>query len=234
MAFDELRAAVWAANLELNNRGLVTYTWGNVSGIDRDAGIVAIKPSGVGYDTLTPGQIVLIHLADGTAADNSGLRPSSDTPTHLVLYRAFPQIGGVAHSHSVHATMFAQACRAIPCYGTTHADHFYGTVPVTAALAPDAIKDAYEAHTGDVIVDAIGEADPLSMPAALVAHHAPFTWGADAAAAVRHSVILEEVARMALGTLQLRPDAPAVDDVLLDKHYLRKHGTDAYYGQPAG
>lgn len=228
MELRALREAVCAANIELNARGLITYTWGNVSGIDRGRGLVAIKPSGVDYADLTPDAMVIVNL-DGEQVEGD-LRPSSDTPTHLALYNAF-QIGGVAHTHSVHATMFAQACQPLPCYGTTHADHFYGEIPVTDELTTGEIEADYEANTGDVIIRAFNDRDPLAIPAVLVAQHAPFTWGEDAHAAVRHSVILEEVARMALGTLSLAPSATPVAKALLDKHYLRKHGATAYYGQ---
>lgn len=225
----ELREAVCAANLELVRRGLVLYTWGNVSGIDRHAGVVAIKPSGVEYADLTPDRIVLLNL-DGAVLEG-GLRPSSDTPTHLALYRAFPEIGGVAHTHSLHATMFAQACRPLPCFGTTHADHFHGTVPVTRSLTPAEIGGAYEANTGRVIAEAFAGRNPAAIPAVLVAHHGPFTWGKDPAQAVVNSAVLETVAQMALGSLQLAPALPAVDEALLDRHFLRKHGAGAYYGQ---
>lgn len=230
----ELRESVCAANLELVARGLVVYTWGNVSGIDRATGVVAIKPSGVEYDELTPDKIVLLNLADGTVLEGD-LRPSSDTPTHLELYRAFPELGGVAHTHSMHATIFAQACRPLPCFGTTHADHFHGTIPVTRALKPAEIAAEYERNTGTVIIEAFAGRNAASIPAVLVAHHGPFTWGKNAAQAVENSVVLETIAQMALGSLQLAPALSSVNSVLLDKHYLRKHGTGAYYGQsPSG
>lgn len=229
MKFQRLREGVCAANLELVARGLVTYTWGNVSGIDREAGVVAIKPSGVEYDCLTPDKIVVLGL-DGTLLE-AGLRPSSDTPTHLELYRAFPGLGGVAHTHSPFATAFAQACRALPCFGTTHADHFHGAVPVTRRLTVTEVASAYEANTGKVIVEAFAGLDPLDVPAVLVACHGPFTWGATPAAAVKNSVVLEAVAHMALGSLQLNPALPPIDPHLLDRHFSRKHGPGAYYGQ---
>ena len=234
MKCPELRETVCRANLELVRRGLVIDTWGNVSGLDRAAGVVAIKPSGVAYAELTPAQIVLLDL-DGKVLEGS-LRPSSDTPTHLALYRAWPELGGVAHTHSVHATIFAQASRSIPCFGTTHADHFHGTIPVTRSLTPDETADEYEANTGKVIIEAFaGEEgrhpDPISMPAALVAHHGPFTWGRDANAAVENSAVLEIVAQMAFGSIQIAPGLQPLHEYLMDKHYLRKHGSSSYYGQ---
>lgn len=231
MQHQALREAVCAANLELVARGLVTYTWGNVSGIDRAAGVVAIKPSGVDYDALTPEQIVLLRLADGAPLAPGGLRPSSDTPTHLELYRAFAGLGGIAHTHSLYATLFAQAGRALPCFGTTHADHFNGTVPLTRALSAAETAADYETNTGKVVVEAFAGRDPLDVPAVLVVHHGPFTWGTTPAAAVKNSVVLETVAHMALGALQLSPDLGPIPDTLLRKHFRRKHGPDAYYGQ---
>lgn len=230
MQIQRLREAVCAANLELVARGLVTYTWGNVSGIDREADVVAIKPSGVDYDELTPAKIVLMRL-DGTPVEG-GLRPSSDTPTHLELYRAFPSLGGIAHTHSPHATLFAQAGRGLPCFGTTHADHFYGEVPITRPMTPSEVAGAYEANTGQLIAEAFTNLEPLEMPAVLVWGHGPFTWGADSAAAVKNSVVLEQVCRMALGALQLNPDLEPLPDYLLARHFQRKHGSGAYYGQP--
>ena len=230
MRFQGLREAVCAANLELVARGLVIYTWGNVSGIDRQAGVVAIKPSGVDYDALTPDKIVLLGL-DGTLLE-AGLRPSSDTPTHLELYRAFSGIGGIAHTHSLFATTFAQACRPLPCFGTTHADHFHGAVPVTRRLTAAEVAGVYEANTGKVIVETLAGTNPLDLPAVLVAGHGPFTWGATPAAAASNSAVLETVAHMALGALQLNPALPPIPDYLLDRHFRRKHGPSAYYGQP--
>jgi len=230
MKFQSLREAVCAANLELVARGLVTYTWGNVSGIDRQAGVVAIKPSGVEYDALTPDKIVLLGL-DGTLLEPC-LRPSSDTPTHLELYRAFPGLGGIAHTHSLFATAFAQACRPLPCFGTTHADHFHGAVPVTRKLTAAEVAGVYEANTGKVIIETFAGTDPLDLPAVLVAGHGPFTWGTTPAAAAANSVVLETVAHLALGTLQLNPALPPIADYLLDRHFRRKHGPSAYYGQP--
>ncbi len=230
MQLQQLREDVCTANLELARRGLVTYTWGNVSGIDRGAGLVAIKPSGVKYENLTPESVVLVLLDSGELVDGD-LRPSSDTPTHVELYRAFPQIGGVAHTHSPHATMFAQACRPLPCLGTTHADHFRGDVPVTRVLEQGEVEEDYEAETGRVITESFAAVDPLHCPAVLVANHGPFTWGADCHEAVKNSVVLEAVARMAVGTFQLSPEQSPLHDCLMDRHFLRKHGPGAYYGQ---
>ena len=226
---DKLKEEVCEANFELVKRGVVIYTWGNVSGIDRSAGIMAIKPSGVPYDVLTPGDIVLVDVSSGEVVEGS-LKPSSDSPTHLELYRAFPKIGGVTHTHSTHAVAFAQAGRGIPPLGTTHADYFYGEVPCTRQLAADEVRDAYERNTGKVIVEAFEDLDPSAIPGALVRGHGPFTWGKDAAESVYHAVVLEEVARMAHLTLALDPSA-ILERHILNKHYLRKHGVNAYYGQ---
>lgn len=217
--------------MELSRRGLVIYSWGNVSAVDRDAQVVAIKPSGVPYDALSPEKIVLLDL-EGNTVDGA-LRPSSDTPTHLELYRRFETIGAVCHTHSLHAVMWAQAGREIPCFGTTHADFFYGSVPVTEAMRPEEIATEYERNTGRVIVRRFVDhgIDPEQMPAVLVAGHGPFTWGPNAAKAVEATVVLEEVARMALGTIQIEAHARAIDVSLLNKHYFRKHGEGAYYGQ---
>jgi len=225
----KLKQQVYNANMELQRHGLVLFTWGNVSGIDRDKGIVAIKPSGVRYDELTAESIVLLDL-QGNVIEGD-LRPSSDTPTHLELYRSFAGLGGICHTHSTHATMWAQAQREIPCLGTTHADHFYGPVPVTAPMTTAEIEHDYEVNTGKVIVRRFQDLDPLQMFAVLVANHGPFTWGDSAAASVRNAVVLEEVARMAYGALGINPNQKAVSQALLDKHYLRKHGENAYYGQ---
>ncbi|MHC4520545.1 MAG: L-ribulose-5-phosphate 4-epimerase AraD, partial [Planctomycetota bacterium] len=225
----KLKKLVYDANMDLQRQGLVVFTWGNVSAIDRDSGVVAIKPSGVSYADLTPESIVVLNL-DGTGIEGD-LRPSSDTPTHLELYRCFAGLGGICHTHSTHATMWAQAEREIPCLGTTHADHFYGPVPVTEALTPAEIEVDYEANTGRVIVRRFEGLDPKQMPAVLVANHGPFTWGDSAAASVVNAVVLEEVAKMAYGALTINPDQKAVSQALLDKHYLRKHGDNAYYGQ---
>ena len=226
---DELRDAVCKANIELQAQRLVIHSWGNVSGIDRASGVVAIKPSGVPYDELTPDKIVLLDL-EGRIVDGS-LRPSSDTPSHLELYRNFEKVGGICHTHSPNATMWAQACREIPCFGTTHADFFYGAVPVTEVMAAEQIKSDYEINTGKVIVRRFANLDPLQMRAVLVANHGPFTWGVTPAEAVEAAVVLEQVAAMALGTITINPGQEGISQVLLDKHYLRKHGKDAYYGQ---
>lgn len=228
----ELKEAVWRANLDIVKAGLVTLTWGNVSGVDREAGIMAIKPSGVPYDQLRPEDIVLVNLQDGRAID-SNLRPSSDTPTHLRLFREFEEIGGIVHTHSKHAVIWAQAERPIPCLGTTHADYFFGPVPVTRRLREDEIRADYEGNTGAVIVEHfIREGiHPADMPAVLVAGHGPFAWGSTPSKAVEAAVVLETVAEMALNTLLIRADPRPIDDILLEKHYLRKHGPDAYYGQ---
>ena len=227
--YEELKQAVCEANLELNRCNLVIYSWGNVSGIDRAAGIVVIKPSGVPYDDLTPDKMVTVDL-DGKIVEGD-FNPSSDTPTHLELYRAFGSVGGICHTHSRHATMWAQACRPIPCFGTTHADYYYGEVPVTDSLVQSEIANEYEINTGKVIVRRFANLDPQQMPAVLVANHGPFTWGMSPAKAVESAVTLEDVAAMAIGTLSISPYQSAISQNLLDKHYLRKHGNDAYYGQ---
>ena len=231
MKHEKLRDEVCQSNLELVRRNLIIYSWGNVSGIDREAGVVAIKPSGVNYDNLTPDKIVLLDL-EGQIVEGS-LNPSSDTPTHLELYRHFESIGGITHTHSTHATMWAQAGRDLPCLGTTHADNYYGTIPCTKTMTPEEMIRDYELNTGKVIVREFLERqiDPDQMPAVLVAHHGPFTWGGNAAKSVEYAVILEETAKMASGTLALNPGQTSISQVLLDKHYLRKHGKNAYYGQ---
>jgi L-ribulose-5-phosphate 4-epimerase len=227
---EELKKAVCDANLDLQKHQLVIYSWGNVSGIDRSAGIVVIKPSGVSYDQLTPDKMVVLDL-EGKIIEGA-LNPSSDTLTHLELYRNFEAIGGICHTHSPSATMWAQACKEIPCFGTTHADNFYGPIPVTKIMTEDQIKDNYELNTGKVIVRRFAGIDPMQMPAVLVANHGPFTWGDDPAAAVEENVVLEQIATMALGTITINPDQGPISRALLDKHYLRKHGKNAYYGQP--
>jgi L-ribulose-5-phosphate 4-epimerase len=227
--YEELRKAVCDANIELQRQKLVIYSWGNVSGIDRSAGVVAIKPSGVTYDELTPDKIVLLDLSGNII--EGALRPSSDTPTHLELYRNFEAVGGICHTHSLSATMWAQSCREIPCFGTTHADYFYGPIPVTEAMTEDEIKSDYELNTGKVIVRRFAGIDPMKMPAVLVANHGPFTWGKTPEMAVESTVVLEQIATMALGTITINPNQGQISKVLLDKHYLRKHGKNAYYGQ---
>lgn len=224
----QLKRDVLDANLELVKRGLVLGTWGNASAIDRERGLVVIKPSGVSYDAMKPSDMVVVDL-DGNVVDGE-LRPSSDTATHVVLYRAFGAIGGVVHTHSHFATCWAQACRPIPCYGTTHADYFYGDVPLTAPLGEHDMGQ-YEHRTGEVIVERFDGVNPMHYPGVLVASHAPFAWGSTVAKAVENAEVLEEIARMALHTVQLSPEQPAIPQHLLDKHFLRKHGEHAYYGQ---
>ncbi len=226
---EDLRKAVCQANIELQKRRLIIYSWGNVSGIDRSNGVVAIKPSGVKYDELTPEKIVLLDL-DGNIVEGS-LNPSSDTPTHLELYRNFEAVGGICHTHSTVATMWAQACKEIPCLGTTAADYFYGPIPVTDVMTKEAIQSDYELNTGKVIVKRFTDMDPMETPAVLVANHGPFTWGKGPAEAVESTVVLEQVATMALGTITINPKQGPISKALLDKHYFRKHGKDAYYGQ---
>ena len=225
----KLKHAVYEANMELPHRGLVTYTWGNVSGIDRERGLVVIKPSGVSYDELTPDDLVVLDL-DGKVVDGK-LNPSSDTKTHLELYKAFPEIGGIVHTHSPYAVGWAQAGRDIPAYGTTHADYFYGPVPCCRSLTEQEVEEDYERNTGLVIVETFRqrELDPVHVPGAICRNHGPFTWGKDAAQAVYHAVVLEEVAFMNVHSLQL--NERQTQQELLDKRYLRKHGKNAYYGQ---
>lgn len=229
MRLARLRRDVLEANLELVRRGLVLYTFGNASGIDRDEGLVVIKPSGVPYDELKPEHMVVTDLSGAIVEGN--LRPSSDLPTHLALYRNFPGVGGVAHTHSEFATAWAQAGRPIPCLGTTHADYFHGSVPVTDELTAQEISGDYEKNTGTAICRAFLKLDPDAIPAVLVRGHAPFCWGPDVAAAAHNAVILEAVARMAYYTLNLSQNAPPLPRALHDKHFLRKHGKNAYYGQ---
>jgi L-ribulose-5-phosphate 4-epimerase len=226
---ESLKQSVWQANLDLVSHGLVTLTWGNVSAIDGASGLVVIKPSGVAYADLRPEDMVLVDR-EGAVVEGR-LRPSSDTATHLELYRSWEEVGGVCHTHSAHGVMFAQARRPIPCFGTTHADHFHGEVPVTRELSAEEIEADYERNTGAVIVERFAALNPVETPGALVASHGPFAWGRDAAEAVRNAVALEAVARMALGTLQLAPTAPPASEALIEKHYRRKHGPKAYYGQ---
>jgi L-ribulose-5-phosphate 4-epimerase len=232
VAHAELRRQVYEANRELVRAGLVALTFGNASGVDRAAGVIAIKPSGVPYEQLGPDEMVVVDLETGEVVEGAG-RPSSDTPTHLVLYRRFEDLGGIVHTHSACATAWAQARRELPCFGTTHADHFRGTVPVTRALDSGEIAGDYEAGTGEVIVETFERLglDPLEMPAVLVASHAPFAWGRDPVEAVENAVALEAVAALALQTLSLRLETEAISQELIDRHFLRKHGPGAYYGQ---
>lgn len=225
----DLKEAVFKANLELARSGLVIMTFGNVSGIDRRKGIVAIKPSGVAYDAMKADDIVLVDL-EGQVVEG-WLNPSSDTPTHVEIYKAFPEVGGVAHAHSVYATTFAQARREIPCYGTTHADSFHGPIPLTRLLVESEVTEGYERNTGKAIVERFAGLDPLALPGVLVAGHGPFAWGRSPAEAVETSVILEQVAAMAFGTITLAPRLTPLDRHIMEKHYLRKHGPDATYGQ---
>lgn len=226
----EPKKRVWLANLRLVAEGLVTQTWGNVSGIDRERGLVVIKPSGMSYDNMKPKHMVVVSLETGKVVKGD-LKPSSDMPTHLELYRAFEEIGGVVHTHSLYATAWAQAQREIPALGTTHADYFYGPVPCTRPLTPKEIQGDYEVNTGKVIVERFAGLNPLHFPAVLVAEHGPFAWGKTPEKAVESAVILEEVAKLAHRTLSIRPEVEAIQSELLDKHFLRKHGPNAYYGQ---
>ncbi|MDO4543376.1 MAG: L-ribulose-5-phosphate 4-epimerase [Clostridia bacterium] len=226
---DKLKQQVYEANMALPAHGLVVFTWGNVSGIDRKSGVVVIKPSGVDYSAMTAEDMVCVELETGRVLEGKN-KPSSDTPTHLALYRAFETIGGIVHTHSRWATIYAQANRPIPALGTTHADYFYGSVPITRPMTQDEIKGCYEGETGKVIVEAFENKNPTETPAVLVRGHGPFTWGKSPEEAVYHAVVLEEVAAMAWHTQALSPNA-ALPQALLDKHYLRKHGKDAYYGQ---
>ncbi|MFM2481631.1 L-ribulose-5-phosphate 4-epimerase [Celerinatantimonas sp. YJH-8] len=225
----ELRQAVWQANMDLQRHHLVTFTWGNVSGIDRERGIMLIKPSGVAYEDLTPENMVEVYL-DGRIPEGQ-LKPSSDTDTHLELYRRFGDLAGIVHTHSCHAVAWAQAGMPIPAFGTTHADYFYGNIPCTRALTQAEIDHDYELNTGKVIADTVNAENVLAIPGILVKEHGPFAWGNSPANAVHNAVVLEEVARMALYTLQINPATTPVDNGLLNKHYLRKHGKHAYYGQ---
>lgn len=226
---EKLKQEVLQANISLVKHGLVVLTWGNVSGIDRDKNLVVIKPSGVEYDKLTFDDLVVVDLNGNIVEGNK--RPSSDTPTHIELYKAFKEVGGVTHTHSNYATMFAQACKEIPCLGTTHADHFYGSIPITRFLTKDEVEEAYELNTGKVIVERFKELNPVSTPGVLVAGHAPFAFGKNATDSVRNALILERVAEMALGTLNLNSNIEKLPDYISEKHYQRKHGPNAYYGQ---
>ena len=226
---EDLKKKVLEANLLLPKHGLVTFTWGNVSAIDREKGLVVIKPSGVSYETMTADDMVVVDL-EGKVVEGH-LRPSSDTPTHIELYKAFPEVGGIVHTHSRWATSFAQAGIPIEPMGTTHADYFYGPIPCTRALTDEEIQGEYEKNTGLVIARAFKYADPMAVPGVLVRNHGPFAWGKDAAQAVHNAVVMEEVAFMNYHAKTLVPDAPCVSQALLDKHYYRKHGKNAYYGQ---
>lgn len=226
---EELKQFVYEQNMELPRRGLITYTWGNVSGIDRNKGLVVIKPSGVPYDSLKPEDMVVMDL-EGNQVEGR-LNPSSDTSTHLELYKAFPEVGGIVHTHSPMATSWAQAGRAIPCYGTTHADYFYGEIPCARNLTAQEIEEGYEKNTGYVIIEAFEGINPLHVPGVLCKNHGPFTWGEDAAKAVHNAVVLEEVAKMNYVTEMLNPQVGPAPQCLQDKHFMRKHGPNAYYGQ---
>ncbi len=225
---EKLKEEVYRANMGLVSNHLVILTWGNVSAIDRDSGVVVIKPSGVEYDALTPDDMVVVDL-EGNVIEGT-LNPSSDTPTHLKLYKSFEGISGIVHTHSTHATTWAQACRPVPALGTTHADYFYGDVPCTRPMTREEIEEAYELNTGKVIVETLEGIDPMQMPGILVANHGPFSWGRSAAEALHNAIVLEETARMAWMTVMLGKTEP-IAKYLLDKHFLRKHGSNAYYGQ---
>ena len=229
---EELRKQVYEANMELPRRGVVTYTWGNVSGMDREKGLVVIKPSGVEYDELTPENLVVVDL-DGNRVEGD-LNPSSDTKTHLELYKAFPTLGGIVHTHSPYAVAWAQAGQDIPCYGTTHADYFYGAVPCARHLTKEELDEDYEKNTGKIIIDTFTDRgiDPVAVPGVICHSHGPFTWGKDGAEAVHNAVVLEEIAKMNLFTELLNPGGDnRTPQCMQDKHFMRKHGPNAYYGQ---
>ncbi len=226
---EQLKKDVYEANMDLVAKGMVIYTWGNVSGIDREKNLIVIKPSGVEYDELTPDDMVVVDL-DMNVVEGV-YRPSSDTATHVELYKAYPNIGGVVHTHSTWAVSFAQAGMAIPALGTTHADYFYGAIPCTRDLTAEEINEAYERNTGKVIIETIAERDPMEVPGIVVKNHGPFAWGTDAANAVYNAVVLDKVAEMAHHTMSLNPSVKPAPDYLMDKHYFRKHGANAYYGQ---
>ena len=228
---DNLKQKVYEANMLLPRYGLVTFTWGNVSGIDRESGLVVIKPSGVDYEDLSPDKLVVLDL-EGKIVEGK-LNPSSDTKTHLELYKAFPTLGGIVHTHSVNAVAWAQACRDIPCYGTTHADYFYGDIPCARHLTVEELEEDYERNTGKAIIECFTERklDPKAVPGVICASHGPFTWGKDAKQAVYHAVVMEEVAKMARLTVTIKADALPAPQHVQDKHYMRKHGPNAYYGQ---
>lgn len=227
---EALKQSVFEANLLLPKHGLVTFTWGNVSGVDRGQGLMVIKPSGVEYDTMCPEDMVVVDLKTGKKVEGE-LNPSSDTDTHVVLYNAFPEIGGIVHTHSRWATTFAQAGQGIPALGTTHGDYFYGEIPCTRKMTPAEIGGRYEWETGNVIAETFQDKSAKDIPAVLVHSHGPFCWGKDPKNAVHNAVVLEEVAFMGWHALQMQPDLPPMQQELLDKHYLRKHGANAYYGQ---
>jgi len=235
MRYSYLRESVCRVNIELSKSGLTILTWGNASEVDRKAGVMAIKPSGVPFDKLDPDQITIVSLQTAEVIEGRGA-PSSDTPTHIALYQRFESIGGIIHTHSTHATAFAQARREIPCLGTTHADYFSGPVPVTRTMTEAEIQEAYELNTGKVIIETIEReaVNPEAIPAILVANHGPFVWGPNAEKALENAIVLETVAEMADRTFGLNPTTPAISQVLLNKHFLRKHGPDAYYGQKSG
>ncbi|MGN0417465.1 L-ribulose-5-phosphate 4-epimerase [Anaerostipes faecalis] len=225
---EELKQQVYEANMELPAKGLVTYTWGNVSGIDRTEGLFVIKPSGVEYEKLTPDMLVVLDL-DGNKIEGN-LNPSSDTPTHIELYKAFPEIGGIVHTHSSWATSWAQSGRSIPCYGTTHADYFFGDIPCARSLTKEEIEGEYEKNTGLVISETFQGKNPIYVPGVLCTNHGPFAWGKDAAEAVHNAVVMEEVAKMAYRTEHLKPGIGEAPQTIQDKHFFRKHGENAYYG----
>jgi L-ribulose-5-phosphate 4-epimerase len=232
MSYSELKEKVYQANMALVKAGLVVLTWGNASGVDRKQNVLAIKPSGVAYDDLRPDDMVVLSLSDGKIIEGKA-RPSSDTPTHLHLSQQFESIGGIVHTHSTHGTSFAQALKDIPCLGTTHADNFYGTIPCTRPMTPDEIQSEYELNTGKVIVECFRSRNinPADVPGVLVASHAPFAWGATTEKAVENAIVLEFAAQMAMNSFAINPKIGAISHVLLDKHFLRKHGPKAYYGQ---
>ena len=232
MSYSELKEKVYQANIALVDAGLVVLTWGNASGVDRTQNVLAIKPSGVAYDKLRPDDIVVLSLESGQIVDGKA-RPSSDTPTHLHLAQRFPSIGGIVHTHSTHGTSFAQALRDIPCLGTTHCDNFYGAIPCTRPMRREEIESEYELNTGKVIVECFRDRkiDPANVPGVVVASHAPFAWGSNTGKAVENAIVLEFAAQMAINSFLLNPGVSPVPQVLLDKHFLRKHGPKAYYGQ---
>ncbi len=229
---EALKEQVCKANLELPKHGLVTFTWGNVSGVDREQGLMVIKPSGVSYKNMTAEDMVVVRLSDGAVVEGKW-KPSSDTDTHLALYNAFPALGGIVHTHSRWATSFAQAGKGVPAFGTTQGDYFYGEIPCTRKMTPEEIGGKYELETGNVIIETFNsrKIDPAQVPAVLVYSHGPFAWGKDAMDAVHNAVVLEEVSFMAFHAMALTPGLPPMQQELLDKHYLRKHGPGAYYGQ---